>query len=83
MSKPDAYQACGEARIECEKPRHKKPGTRPGFRLLVAGRDLCCPYSPHSRSLEVAQLALYDLISALERPLSPRAVIQISRFQET
>jgi len=38
MSKPDAYQACGKARIECEKPRHKKTRHKAGFLVfLVAG----------------------------------------------
>ena len=41
MSKPDAYQACGEARIECEKPRHKKARYKTGLLMFGSGGVIC------------------------------------------
>jgi len=41
MSKPDAYQACGEARIECEKPRHKKARHKTGLSIIGSGGVIC------------------------------------------
>ena len=37
ISNPDVYQAFGEARIECEKLRHKKTRHVAGFSLIGSG----------------------------------------------
>ena len=56
MSKPDACQACGEARTKCEKPRHKKTRHRAGFSIIGSGGALYELYADKDEAVSAGRL---------------------------